>query len=315
MGTNQNFTFEIFSEELIDDLIYLFKLEGKKVTKEYLRNKYLYSLIDLEKNYLGCISYDENNQPSSFVGGTPSLIKAGDLYLKSVQIGDVITNPKHRGKGLFIATSKHFFEYLKNNKSFELVYSFTYVKSSPGFFNKIGWHKCSNFQLLNYTINMFYFYGLFHKFKFITPIYHFYTFLILKLFLRCNEKNAGTTISNFHLVKNIDFLKYKERYSDSAFIKLFGNYYFIKFLDGLQIDFVKIKSVKALQRDLRILSLLFGVKKFATFLTANSTIKDEILSAGFSLEKKTEWNTGFLFLHDAERKEEFFFSISDTDEF
>ena len=110
-------------------------------------------------------------------------------------------------------------------------------------------------------------------------------------------------------------MKYKERYSDSAFIKLFGNHYFIKFLDGLQIDFVKVNSVKALQRDLRILSLLFGVKKFATFLTANSTIKDELLSAGFSIEKKTEWNTGFLFLHDAERKEEFFFSISDTDEF
>lgn len=315
MFNSSMFTYKPFSEIVVDDLVYLFELDCKKVSKEYLLNKYLYSLSDKTANFLGCIAYDHLGRPAAFVGGMPCLIKENNSVLKSVQIGDVITNPLYRGKGLFVSTALYFFEHLRVNTSYDLIFAFPNEKSSPGFFNKMGWHKGSSFQLLNYTINMFNFYGLFHKFKFITPIYHFYTFLILKLFLRCNEKNAGTTISNFHLVKNIDFLKYKERYSDSAFIKLFGNYYFIKFLDGLQIDFVKIKSVKALQRDLRILSLLFGVKKFATFLTANSTVKDVLLSAGFSLEKKTEWNTGFLFLHDAERKEEFFFSISDTDEF
>ena len=315
MSNSSMFIYKPFSEIVVDDLVYLFELDGKKVSKEYLLNKYLYSLTDKTANFLGCIAYDNLGQPAAFVGGMPCLIKENNSVLKSVQIGDVITNPLYRGKGLFVSTALYFFEHLRVNTSYDLIFAFPNEKSSPGFFNKMGWHKGSNFQLLNYTINMFNFYGLFHKFKFITPIYHFYTFLILKLVLRCNENNAGTTISNFHLVKNIDFLKYKERYSDSAFIKLFGNHYFIKFLDGLQIDFVKVNSVKTLQRDLRILSLLFGVKKFATFLTANSTVKDVLLSAGFSLEKKTEWNTGFLFLHDAERKEEFFFSISDTDEF
>ncbi len=315
MSNSSIFIYKPFSEIVVDDLVYLFELDGKKVSKEYLLNKYLYSLSDKTANFLGCIAYDNLGQPAAFVGGMPCLIKENNSVLKSVQIGDVITNPLYRGKGLFVSTALYFFEHLRVNTSYDLIFAFPNEKSSPGFFNKMGWHKGSNFQLLNYTINMFNFYGLFHKFKFITPIYDFYTFLILKLFLRCNENNEGTILLNFHLVKNIDFLKYKERYSDSAFIKLFGNHYFIKFLDGLQIDFVKVNSVKALKRDLRILSLLFGVKKFATFLTANSTIKDVLLSAGFSLEKKTEWNTGFLFLHDAERKEEFFFSISDTDEF
>ena len=315
MSKNIDFQYKIFSEELIDDLVYLFELDGKKISREYLLKKYLYSLNHKETNYLGCISYDDFGKPASFVGGMPCLIKGEKSNYKSVQIGDVITSPLHRGKGLFVSTAMHFFSHLRDNTKYELLFAFPNEKSAPGFFNKMGWHKGDNFQLLNYSIKMFNFYGLFHKFSFLTPLYNWYKFFILRFLLI--YKNGFNVLLNkdFHLMKDFDFFDYKKRYSDSSFIKLFGNFYFIKFLDGIQIDITNINNIKELKRDLRILSILFGVDKFTTFLSSNSKIKEDLISCGFCIQSKIEWNTGYLFLHNAERTQEFFFSIADTDEF
>lgn len=315
MTNSSIFNYKPFSESIIDDLVYLFELDGKQVSKEYLLNKYLYSSSDKEANFLGCISYDIFGHPASFIGGFSCLINVNQTIIKSIQIGDVITNPIYRGNGLFVSTAINFFEYLKKNTSYKLIFGFPNEKSSPGFFNKLGWHKGSNFQLLNYNINMFNFYGLFQKFRCITPIYNLYTFLLLKLLRRPNDNNAFNNITDFSLVKDYDFFAYKKRCSNSSYINILGNYYLIKFLDGIQIDFVKIKNLRSLRRDLRILAIIFGVKKISTYLTANSKNKELLISAGFILDQKTEWNTGFLFLHEPDRKEDFFFSISDTDEF
>lgn len=50
MSNSSIFIYKPFSEIVVDDLVYLFELDGKKVSKEYLLNKYLYSLSDKTAN-------------------------------------------------------------------------------------------------------------------------------------------------------------------------------------------------------------------------------------------------------------------------
>lgn len=315
MSDSNGFYYEAFNENKIDDLVYLFKLEGKIISKSYILNKFKFDQISSYKNYIGYIVYDLDNVPATFIGGFYMLIKVQKENLNAIQIGDVITNPKHRGKGLFVNNASHFFEYLRNNTNFDLVFGFPNENSSYGFFNKLGWHRNSNFQILTYNFKVVNIYGLFHKFKKITPFYNFYKNFILNLFVINKDLNLDIDSVESGVVKDVNFLKYKKRASNSVFIKFFRNYYFIKFVDGLQIDFVKIADLKSIKRDLNILSFLFGIKKIETFITSNSKIKNDLISLGFCVDTKREFNTGYLFLHNSERKEEFFFSICDTDEF
>ena len=128
-------------------------------------------------------------------------------------------------------------------------------------------------------------------------------------------KSYSTLNSNYKVSKDSDFFTYKRRYSDSSLIRMFGNYYLIKFIDGIQIDFLSSPSEKQLKRDLTLISILFGVKKIITICTSNNAYMNHFLNAGFNRNEKIEWNNGYYFLNEPEKIASFCFSISDTDEF
>lgn len=315
MPENYSFYYKMFDIKNIDDLQYLFKLDGKIVSKEYLINKYTYSISNKQENYIGFFAYFSDGDPAAFIGGIPSKIQINNRIINAVQLADLIINIKFRGKGLFIKTVSAFFEYLKNETNIELVYGFPNENSSPGFFNKLGWHKNYSFQLFEYRSNMFNFYGLFHKFSFFAPIYSIYKGLIINLIFKVKKYPDFNLNTNLLVVKDLDFFAHKRRYSDSSLIRIFGNYYFIKFIDGIQIDFVSYPSEKQLKRDVLLISILFGVKKIITICTSNNVYKNHFLNAGFVHNQKIEFNNGYYFLNEPDRKESFCFSISDTDEY
>jgi hypothetical protein len=315
MSTESFFDFKIFNQDLIDDLVYLFKLDGKIISREYLINKYTYSTTNENYNFIGFLTYDLNGEPAAFVGGMPAKIRVDNTISNAVQIGDVITNPKFRGKGLFVKTAAAFFEYLKNETNFDILFAFPNENSSPGFFTKLGWHHNFSFQLFEYRSKMLNFYGLFHKFSFLTPIYSIYKFLVINLIFKVKKDNEFNTNTNFVVIKDTDFFAYKRRYSDSRLIRVFGDFYYVKFIDGIQIDFLSNPSEKKLRRDLAFISVLFGVKKIITTCTSNISYKNHFLKAGFVRNEKIEWNNGYYFLDEPERIASFCFSISDTDEY
>jgi hypothetical protein len=315
MSENYSFTFKSFDRNNIDDLLYLFKQDGKIISKEYLINKYTYSITNENDNFIGFLCYDSNAEPAAFVGGMPAKILINDKISNAVQIGDVITNPKFRGKGLFLKTAVAFFEYLKNETRYDLLFAFPNENSSPGFFNKLGWHRNCNLQLFEYQSKTINFYGLCHKFSFLSPIYSLYKFLVVNLIFKAKKYPEYNSNTNSTVLKDSDFFTYKRRYSDSSLIRIFGNYYLIKFIDGIQIDFLSNPTEKKLKRDLVLISLMFGVKKIITTCTSNSFYKNHFINAGFVRNEKIEWNNGYFFLKDPKRRESFCFSISDTDEY
>jgi hypothetical protein len=315
MLENNSFQFKSFDRNNIDDLLYLFKLDGKIISKEYLINKYIYSITNENENFIGFLCYDLKGEPAAFVGGMPAKILINNKIINAVQIGDVITNPKFRGKGLFLKTATIFFNYLKNETYFDLLFAFPNENSSHGFFNKLGWHKNFSFQLFEYRSIMINFYGLFHKFSFLSPIYSIYKSFVINLIFKAKNEPKFNSNSNLNVVKDSDFFAYKRRFSDSSLINIFGDYYFVKFIDGIQIDFLSNPSEKKLRRDLALISILFGVKKIITICTSNNLYIKHFLNAGFIRNKNIEWNNGYYFLNDPKRRESFSFSISDTDEY
>lgn len=316
MVTSDNFTFKILNKDSIDDLIYLFELDGKKVTKKYLVNKYLYSSRNEKLNYLGCLLYDENGQPSAFIGGFYMILKNQTKELKAIQIGDVITNPIHRRKGLFIKVASCFFNFLSESKEFDLVFGFPNDNLATAYFEKLNWKKNVKLQTFSCKLPFINFYGLFHKISILTPIYNYYVNLILKIFkvdkfIYSNNYLIG---SEFFVYKNEEFFKWKKSFSSGRLIKILGNVYFIKFIDGIQIDFIKIQNLKRIRLDIYIIGLLTGVKKLTTMQTLNSSLIKELKVIGFN-KIDHDLFTGYLFLHDNYRYENFIFSISDADEF
>ena len=315
MLENNSFQFKSFEINKIDDLLYLFKLDNKTISKEYIIKKYTYSISEASENYIGFFAYSSDGEPAAFVGGMPSKILINNKITNAVQIGDVITNPKFRGKGLFIKTATVFFNYLKNETYFDLLFAFPNENSSHGFFNKLGWHKNFSFQLFEYRSKMINFYGLFHKFSFLSPIYSIYKSLVINLIFKAKNEPKFNSNSNLNVVKDYDFYAYKRRFSDSSLIKIFGDYYFVKFIDGIQIDFISNPTEKKLKRDLALMSILFGVNKIITICTSNNIYIKHLLNAGFIRNKNIEWNNGYYFLYEPNREESFSFSISDTDEY
>jgi hypothetical protein len=311
-----NFHYKPFGLDKIDDLLYLFNLDGKVISKKYILNKFKFDQNSTCKNYIGYIAYDLDNVPAAFIGGFYMTIKNQKEFLNAIQIGDVITNPKHRRKGLFVIIASNFFNYLSELNIFDLVFGFPNDNLAAAYFDKLNWLKNDKLQTFTKSLPFFNLYGLCHRFSILKPIYKIQTNIFLKL-LEVNifeNLNGFSSSSTFENLKNEVFFRWKKSYSSGKTIKIRGNIYFIKFIDGIQIDILKVDNSKNLKTDFYILGLLFGVKKLTTMLSLNSMLIPNLNLAGFN-KIDQDLYVGYLFLNDKNRKERFVFSISDADEF
>jgi hypothetical protein len=75
-----------------------------------------------------------------------------------------------------------------------------------------------------------------------------------------------------------------------------------------------INEESKVQKDLSYLSFIFGVNKFTTMQTENSSFLGSLINVGF-VKANYSLNTGYLFLKDKSISENFALSISDADEF
>jgi hypothetical protein len=120
----------------LKDLSPLFKLAfNVEISLEELNNKY--STGKLLEDYIGFCAYFDG-ECVAFVGAIPNLIQFENQKILAVQIGDVMTNPKHLRAGLFVKLAKLNFDYC-NSLGVKIIYGFPNLKSKPGFKKRLGW--------------------------------------------------------------------------------------------------------------------------------------------------------------------------------
>jgi len=314
MVNNDEYIYVPFSEDKLNDLFFLFSLENNQVSKKYLFNKFSHTIYDYYPNFLGYIAYNTEGNPVAFIGGFPAKFHKGNRFYEGVQIGDVITHPSHRRKGLFVSIASRFFDFLEELESFDLVFGLPNDNLAPAYFNKLHWKNNGLIQSYSLHKTRLNIYGICHKFKFLTPFYHFYKNVVLKLHQVNKLKIIENNSSSFVLIKDMNLFNYKKKYLNATLISISNNYYYIKFIDGIQIDFILINEESKVQKDLSYLSFIFGVNKFTTMQTENSSYLSSLINIGF-IKANYSLNTGYLFLKDKSISENFALSISDADEF
>lgn len=135
---NNNYRIERLREELIPDLIKLFKsARNIDYSLDYLKGKFNTSYTGV--TYLAHLAYTQDNQPVSFFCLYPCFIIHEGKQELAAQSADIVTHPMHQRKGLFTILGNAT-ERLAIEAGIKIVFAFPNENSYPGFIRSLRWN-------------------------------------------------------------------------------------------------------------------------------------------------------------------------------
>lgn len=133
----ENFFIEPITKDKVDSVTELYEiLYNKKLGYNYLDKL---TFPELESPLLGHIAFSEDGQPVGFVGMFPCKAKYKDVRIMTAQMGDVMTHPNHRRKGIFTLLANKNIELARNN-NYKYLFGFPNDAAYPGWI-KMGWEN------------------------------------------------------------------------------------------------------------------------------------------------------------------------------
>lgn len=303
------------SKDQLTDLTWLFnELHPGKYNIAYFENKFNTDFSG--KSYIGYIAYAENGEPAAYYGVFPCKLYNKHGEVLACQSGDTITHKRHQRKGLFIQLAQMTYE-LAQKEGIKLVFGFPNDNSAPGFYNKLGWEKSSQFFHLEFKVDSLKLYALSNKIRLFSGLYkRYFNSRILKI------KSEAINIYNeynddvLRIRKDQAFIQYKLSYSNSYIVEMDGFKFWFKLDDGLLIGAVSSfnSNQKALFKKANIkLAKFFGVSKIRIITTKNNFEFDAY--SDFCEAKEIPISNGFLTLDSTLRFSDFSFTPIDFDTF
>jgi hypothetical protein len=172
---------------------------------------------------LGYIAYSNLGEPSAFYGVFACKAEYDGISYQIAQSGDTMTHKNHTGKGLFTKLAELTYE-LCRQEGYCFVYGFPNYNSYPGFSKKLHWvfpGKLREYKIKVLTIPLV---KLVKKIGILLPIYLCYRNLINLSYRTDVDKFQSSTITSKSggIERTAAFVKYKQKITDSYFVKL-GN--------------------------------------------------------------------------------------------
>lgn len=288
---------------------------GINISKQEVSYKYSTQLFGASN--VGFLAFHESGEVAAYYGVFPLEANIDGSIRRCAQSGDTMTSPKHQKKGLFVKLAEESYS-LCTKLGIELVFGFPNENSYPGFKKKLNWHFTGNmqkFSVLTYNIP---FCELAFKFKFITPLYKYFTNYKLKK-LQVGYFNEGLNFHNttekYYILKNSSFFKYKMNNSTCKLISYGGFTFFIKaeghlmvgdveYFDGFDIKKC-LEVLKRLCRKLLCLKIIF-------YFSKNHWMYEQLVSI---IEPNESLPIGFRIISKEMAVEKFQFSLGDFDTF
>jgi hypothetical protein len=300
------YRFERFSEEKIDDLLYMFRAIDHPFPPGFFNKKFDTSFTGISN--VGYIAYHKKtSEPAAYYGVFPVFLNMDGRPVLAAQSGDTITHPGHQKKGLFIALAQKTYE-LCRELNIHIVFGFPNHNSSHGFFHRLNW--VVDGKIFRYAVPMPT--GLFKKvMRKIMP-----TLFYRLRFKRFNTFQPGQQYAHdITVFKNQSYLNYKgfsEKYvysNDDVSISFkfqydlhIGNIYFHK----------KISSERLIQILTHLSNITYTdrvIMHFSEFMTEHTQCFSKYMQAGEFFEN------GRLDLVKGYENKHLIFSFEDFDSF
>ncbi|MFN4123072.1 MAG: GNAT family N-acetyltransferase [Flavobacteriales bacterium] len=281
------------------DLTWLFnELHPGKYNIEYFEKKFNTDFSG--KSYIGYIAFAENGEPAAYYGVFPCILYNRHGEILACQSGDTITHKRHQRKGIFVQFAQKTYD-LAQKEGIKLVFGFPNDNSAPGFYNKLGWEKSSQFLHLEFSVNSFNLYALSNKIKLLSGLYKRY-FNSRVLNIQSKEIDIYNNYDDDVLRTRKDkaYILYKLSYSNSYLVEIDGFKFWFKLDDGLLIGAVSNfePNQKVLFKEANIkLAKFFGVKKIR-IITTRSNFEFDAYS-DFCETQEIPISNGFLKLDSA----------------
>ena len=257
------------------DLIVIFKSAFKIIVKESEISCKFDTPSGVIKD-LGYIAYSEKNEPSGFYGVYPFKAVIDKEIVLVSQSGDTMVHKAHERKGLFTSLANKTYALCKE-EGIKGVFGFPSASSYYGFVNKLGWTHKENFRKYLFIIFTIPFSEMSHKFKILSPLFHFWRYIVLK-FYKKGDYFRGNILDDEQdgIYRDIDYWNYKVKNNSIKVIRMHGCDVIIKFEGNLGIGDINYKdsvSLKKVIKSLKYLCFILDVSILTPLYVVSFTIK------------------------------------------
>ena len=249
------------SKNNLHDLVPLFK-NAFKFSPNLSDISIKFNTKEFGTDYLGFITYFEENFPVSYYGVFPLRASINKSSCLIAQSGDTMTHSDHLGRGLFIKGAQLTYQLCSQNK-ISGVFGFPSKSSYSTFKKKLQWEFIDKIQNYSFFIPTLPLSLLFSKHKNASKIYHFWIRFILLFYEKGNifNNNLANTEHDYIYHDEI-FWNYKLKNNKNYLIKINNVDIVIKIDGKLSIGDMSDYNTPHLRKILTKLKLL-------SFLTFN----------------------------------------------
>lgn len=164
------------------------QVHGKAVDADYFFRKYNTAFTGL--SFMGFLVYDSTDRPIAFNGLLPTFIEYNGERILAAQNTDIMTDPAHRLKGMFVYLSRCLFELAKDN-NIPLLFGFPNQQSYHGTVNRLHWKMTEHLSMFRITVKPVQWVKLLRKIKPLKGIYRIYRQRIISRY-RIKEMGVHT---------------------------------------------------------------------------------------------------------------------------
>lgn len=317
MKSEKEYSIKRLTKERISDLLPLYqKAFNIDVDLVELNNKYLTG--ELIEDYLGFLAYLDE-KCVAFVGAIPHFIQYDNEVIEAVQIGDVMTDPKHLRAGLFVKLAKVNFEYCESI-GVKIIYGFPNLKSKPGFKKRLGWQFDDdlNCRIVNVKCIPLHFLAL--RSSFFNKILKKYQKFFLSKFWGTEMREFKSIVSDgntFGVIKSKDYLNYKSTHKKQIFISVLNKIVWLKLSEVYMLvgdveDCSRLEFSQILSK-LKRMCFILGIPHLRFNVSGNSKLID--LLNEISQEDPRKYAIGHLVFDDKIDMRKVAFTMADNDTF
>ncbi len=218
------------------------------------------------------LALDQNRAPAGFVAIVARPLKLGDNTFLGGEFLDVVTHPKHRGKGLFVQLSQQVVA-LGQSLGMELLFSTPNDQSGPIMVHKLGWKLHETLVRFEYLSPSPDWYRYATRFAWTRGVYFNQIEHRLKPYLLPNAYPKGAGNQKGGVVWDSVFFKSKQT-EKNRFIRFEDWHWWFRFDGGLFVADVRPATERARSENfpaaLRSLTRSLGIKRVFGYFPKDS---------------------------------------------
>ncbi len=289
-----------------------FRVYMVRLSPEDLEKRFNTSLLG--KNVIGFIAiHNISKEPAAYYGVFPMTVLIEDKAISIGQSGDLMTDPLHRNKNLFIQLAELAHK-VCNEEGMKIIISQPNENSLHGFVNKLGFKKMDeiirwDLRLKLKTIPLS---KLVYRYKSILKLYLPYAKLILKKYIISTppQFNNPLKVSIGKVIRDGAYIGYKNS-NDRFFIKIDTIILWIRLTDVFWIgDFSDYENINtAMIKKIKKLAFLLGYNT----ISFNMNLSVPLPKSLDEFKKYSSQSSCLLYLDEAYKDVNLILAAADSD--